>query len=187
MRLPVPGPRDLFSALEKGSEQVEALLGAVPRALALLDRAETLVDGASSAVARVRTISEDAAAVVERARGVVDRAEVQVVRATELLDAMAPALITLQPTLDTLAETTHPEEVKALVGLVDQLPELTARMETDVLPILGTLGTVAPDIHDLLTVARELNDMLAKVPGMGRIKRRIDEEEGDDRTEETVR
>ena len=29
MRLPVPGPRDLMSALERGSEQVEALLGAV--------------------------------------------------------------------------------------------------------------------------------------------------------------
>lgn len=187
MRLPVPGPRDLFSAFEKGTDQVEALLGAVPRALALLDRAETLIDGASSAVARVRTICEDAAAVVERTRGVVDRADLQVTRVTELIDAMAPALITLQPTLDTLAETTHPDEVKALVGLVDQLPELTARMESDVLPILGTLGSVAPDIHDLLVVSRELNDMLAKLPGMGRLKRRIEEEEGEDRTEATVR
>ena len=43
MRLPVPGPRDLMSALERGSEQVEALLGAVPRALALLDRADEVV------------------------------------------------------------------------------------------------------------------------------------------------
>ena len=60
-------------------------------------------------------------------------------------------------------------------------------MEGDVLPVLTTLGTVAPDMHDLLTVARELNDMLAKVPGLGRIQRRIDEEEGEDVTEETVR
>ncbi|MCW2735962.1 MAG: hypothetical protein JWN97_606 [Nocardioides sp.] len=166
---------------------MEALLGAVPRALALLDRAEELLDGATSAVARVRTISEDAAAVVARTSAVVDRAEVQVARVTELVDALAPSLVTLQPTLETLADTTHPDEVKALVGLVDQLPELTARMENDVLPILGTLGSVAPDVHDLLTVARELNDMLAKVPGMGRIKRRIDEEESEDRTEATTR
>ena len=187
MRLPVPGPRDVFSAFEKGTEQVEALLGAVPRALALLDRAETLIDGASSAIARVRAISEDAAGVVERTRGVVDRADAQIARVTELLDALAPSLITLQPTLETLADPTHPEEVKALVGLVDHLPELTARMESDVLPILGTLGSVAPDLHDLLTVARELNDMLAKVPGMGRIKRRIDEQEGEDTTDATLR
>ncbi len=187
MRLPVPGPRDVFSALERGSEQVEALLGAVPRALALLDRAEVLLDEASTAVGRVRDVTEGATAIVERAGAVVDRAEVQVVRVTELVDALAPSLITLQPTLETLADTTHPDEVAALVRLVDHLPELTQRVESDVLPVLATLGSVAPDVHDLLTVARELNDMLAKVPGMGRIKRRIDEEEGEDRTEATVR
>jgi hypothetical protein len=187
MRLPVPGPRDVFSALERGGEQVEALMGAIPRALALLDRAETLLEGASSAIARVRTITEDAAGVIERTRGVVDRADVQVARVTELVDAMAPSLLTLQPTLQTLAETTHPDEIAALIRLVDTLPELTQRVEDDVLPVMATLSSVAPDVHDLLTVARELNDMLAKVPGMGRIKRRIDEEEGEDRTAATTR
>lgn len=201
MRLPVPGPRDVFSALERGSEQVEALLGAVPRALALLDqaesavpraldllgRAETLLDDATSAIARVRTITDDAAGVIERTQGVVDRAEVEVARVGVLVDALEPSLTKLQPTLETLADTTHPDEVAALVRLVDHLPELTQRVESDVLPVLATLGSVAPDVHDLLTVARELNDMLAKVPGMGRIKRRIDEEEGEDRTEATVR
>lgn len=186
MRLPVPGPRDVLSALERGGEQVEALLGAVPRALALLDRAEALLDGASAAVGRVREVTEEAAGVVERAGVVVERAEVQVVRATELVDALTPSLTTLQPTLETLVDTTHPDEVAAMVRLVDHLPELTQRVESDVLPVLTTLGSVAPDLHDLLTVARELNDMLAKVPGMGRIKRRIDEEEGEDRTEATV-
>ena len=186
MRLPVPGPRDLRSALEKGSEHVEALWGAAPRVLALLARAETVLDGASSAIARVGSVTEDAAVVVERSRGVVDRAEVQVARVTALVDAMEPSLITLQPSLETLADTTHPDEVAALVRLVDTLPELTRRVETDVLPVMATLGTVAPDVHDLLTVARELNDMLAKVPGMGRIKRRIDEAEDEDRTEETT-
>ena len=187
MRLPVPGPRDVISALERGGEQVEAMVGAVPRALALLDEAESLLVRASAAIGRVREVTEAANVVVVRASAVVDRAEVQVERATGLVDALAPSLLTLQPTLETLADTTHPDEVKALVRLVDHLPEVTERVETDVLPVLGTLGSVAPDLHDLLTVARELNDMLAKVPGMGRIKRRIDEEEGEDRTEETVR
>ena len=194
MRLSVPGPRDVFSALERGGEQVEALLGAVPRALALLDRAEALLDraealldGASTAVGRVREVTEEAEGLVDRAGGVVDRAEVQVVRATELVDALAPSLITLQPTLETLADTTHPDEVAAMVRLVDHLPELTQRVEDDVLPVLATLGSVAPDVHDLLTVTRELNDMLAKIPGMARIRRRIDEEEGEDRTDATVR
>jgi hypothetical protein len=179
MRLPVPGPRDVLSALERGGEQVEALLGAVPRALSLLDRAEVLLDSASAAVGRVQEVTEEAA-------GVVTVAEIQVARVTDLVDALAPSLVTLQPTLERLADTTHPDEVAALVRLVDTLPELTRRVEADVLPVLATLGSVAPDVHDLLTVARELNDMLAKVPGIGRIKRRIDEEEGEDRTEATV-
>jgi hypothetical protein len=187
MRLPVPGPRDVLSALERGGDQVEALIGAVPRALALLDRAETLLDGASAAVGRVREVSEAANVVVVRAGAVVDEAEVAVVRVTTLTDSLEPSLTRLQPTLETLADTTHPDEVAALVRLVDTLPELTTRVETDVLPVLATLGTVAPDVHDLLTVARELNDMLAKIPGMGRLKRRIDEEVGEDETDAPVR
>ncbi len=187
MRLPVPGPRDVLSAIERGGDQVEALIGAVPRALALLDRAEALLDGADAAVQRVREVTEAAHVVVVRANGVVDGAETAIGRVTTLTDALEPSLTKLQPTLETLAETTHPEEVAALVRLVDTLPELTDAMEKDVMPVLATLGTVAPDVHDLLTVARELNDMLAKIPGMGRLKRRIDEEEGEDETDATVR
>ena len=51
-------------------------------------------------------------------------------------------------------------------------------MERDLLPVMRTLGTVAPDVHDLLDVSRELNGMLGKLPGMGRIKRRVDEQQG---------
>jgi hypothetical protein len=36
---------------------------------------------------------------------------------------------------------------------------------------------VAPDLHDLLDVSRELNEMLAKLPGVGRVKRRINEQQ----------
>ena len=50
--------------------------------------------------------------------------------------------------------------------------------ERDLLPVMRTLGTVAPDLHDLLDVSRELNGMLAKLPGMGRIKRRVDVQQG---------
>ena len=51
------------------------------------------------------------------------------------------------------------------------------RVERDVLPVMTTLGTVAPDLHDLLDVSRELNEMLGKLPGLGRIKRRVEEEQ----------
>jgi ABC-type transporter Mla subunit MlaD len=240
MRLPVPGPRDLLAVLEKGADQVDALLGAVPRVLSLLDQAEMLLVRASAAVDQVEAVTRDAAGVVVRTDAVVDRAEellgrtggvvdraeellgrtggvvdragellgrtggvvdrgeallgrtdglvdrgealvvdtdVLVRRLAVLLDLVEGPLTTLQPTLQTLADTTHPEEVAALVSLVDQLPDLTMRVERDVLPVMTTLGTVAPDLHDLLDVSRELNEMLGKLPGLGRIKRRVEEEQ----------
>ncbi len=191
MRLPVPGPRDVLHALERGSEQVDALLGAVPRVLALLDQAEVLVARASTAVDRVAVVADAAAAEVVRVGGIVDAAalevervatvvdgaDVQVARVTTLLDVLEPPLTTLQPTLQTLADTTHPEEIAALVTLVDHLPALTEQVERDVMPVLTTLGSVAPDLHELLNVSRELNEILGKIPGIGRLKRRVEEEE----------
>jgi hypothetical protein len=221
MRLPVPGPRDVLSALERGGEQVEALLGAVPRVLALLDQAEALVarasvvvdrvevvvdaataevarvggvvdaataevarvggvvDAASAEVARVGGVVDAATAEVARVAGVVDGAGVHVGRAAVLIDLLEPSLTTLEPTLRTLADTTHPEEVAALVTLIDHLPALTLQVERDILPIMASLGSVAPDLHELLDVSRELNEILGKIPGVGRLKRRVEEEDED--------
>ena len=94
-----------------------------------------------------------------------------------LLESMEPSLLKLQPTLERLAETTDPREVDAMVAMIDQLPMLAAKLETDVIPVLNTLATVSPDLHDLLDVSRELNLMLAELPGMGRVKRRVDEQQ----------
>jgi hypothetical protein len=219
MRLPVPGPRDVLSALERGGDQVEALMGTVPRMLALLDQAEVLLTRASAVVDRVEAVAEAATAEVARVGAVVDDAKVQidrvgtvaddarvqidrvgtvaddakvqidrvgtvaddaaeqVGRAASLMDVLEPPLTVLQPTLQTLADTTSPAEVEALVRLVDQLPELTDSMEKDVMPVLATLGSVAPDVHELLHVSRELNEILGKIPGIGRLKRRVEDEE----------
>ncbi|HET7326575.1 MAG TPA: hypothetical protein VFJ14_04735 [Nocardioidaceae bacterium] len=149
MRLPVPGPRDLLSVLERGADSVEQLLSAAPRLVGLLADAEQLL-------ARVDRLVD---------------------RLTALVDATEPALVSLQPTLERLAETTDPREVDSLVGLVDLLPSLAHKMEVDVVPVLDSLSTVAPDVHDLLDVTRELNEMLGAVPGLGRVKKRIDEEQ----------
>ena len=191
MRLPVPGPRDVLSALERGGEQVEALLGAVPRLLALLDEAETLLaraavtfdrvdavaEAAAAEVARVGVVVDAAATQVERVSTVVDGAAADAGRVAALVDVLEPPMTTLQPTLQALAGTTHPDEVAALVRLVDHLPALTVQVERDVLPVLTTLGSVAPDLHELLNVSRELNEILGKIPGIGRLKKRVEEEE----------
>ena len=67
-----------------------------------------------------------------------------------------------------------------MVGLVDRLPLLAAKVETDIIPVLDTLTTVSPDLHDLLDVSRELNEMLGQIPGISRMKKRIDKQQDED-------
>jgi ABC-type transporter Mla subunit MlaD len=163
MRLPpVPGPRDLV-----------ALLEVVPRVTSLVDRAEALLDEVQRLVRRIEATRQSAAGLVERFQEPTDRLEA-------LLDRLEPPLTRLAPTLEQIAATTGPREVDALVELVDTLPKLVGHVEGDVLPMLTKLGSVAPDMHDLLEVSRELNEMIAKLPGMGRIRRRVDEELSDE-------
>lgn len=184
MRLPVPGPRDVWQLVERGGDALDSLLGAVPRLIALLDEAETMVGRVGGLLDRIEETRTGADAVVARTDVTVTRAEALLVsvdplntRLAALLDAMEPSLTRLQPTLERLAETTDPHEVDALVELVDHLPALARKMETDIMPVLDSLGSVAPDLHDLLDVSRELNEMLSQVPGISRMKKRIDRQQ----------
>lgn len=173
MRLPsVPGPRDVLALLERGGEALELALAAAPRMSRLIDDAERLLVTVDALLARIEGTRREADDLVQRAAEPVRRT-------TALVAALEPSLTKLQPTLERLADTTDPREVDALVGLVDHLPALVDRLERDILPILGTLTSVAPDLHDLLDVSRELNEMLGKIPGMGRIKQRVDEQQAE--------
>lgn len=157
MRLPpIPGPRDVVHLAE--------------RVTGLLATAEQLLADAGELIARIETTRA-------AADDLVGRTDATVARADGLIGRLEPALNQLQPTLERLAETTDPHEVDAMVAIVDQLPLLAAKVETEIIPVLQTLSSVAPDLHDLLDVSRELNGMLAKLPGMGRIKKRVDEQQ----------
>jgi len=192
MRLPsVPGPRDVWQLFERSADAVEQLLDAVPRALVLVAQAEALVTRSSGLVGDIEMTRASAQAVVDRTDAVVDRADTLLAslvplneRLVELLDTIEPPLTQLQPALKRLAETTTPREVDALVHLVDQLPALADNVVSVIVPILDSMGSVAPDLHDLLDVSRELNEMLSQIPGISRMKRRIDKEQAEDAAEE---
>ena len=168
MRFPgVPGPRDLLTVAERTGELVEQLIGALPRVMKLLDAAERIVADVQDLLVRLEETHGAADALIASATATE-------ARLVDLMDRLEPSLTALQPTLARLAETTDPREVDALVSLVDQLPALAEQVQRDVVPVMRTLSTVSPDLHDLLDTSRELNEMLAKLPGMGRIKRRVD-------------
>lgn len=191
MRLPVPGPRDVWQLLERGGDAVEQLLGAVPRLVSLLDDAERLVTrarrlvddidatrtSADEVVARTDETVTRADAVVGRSDALLSQLEPLNARLGTLLDSLEPPLTRLQPVLERLAETTAPHEVDAMVELIDHLPSLAHKMEVDIVPVLDSLSSVAPDLHDLLDVSRELNEMLSQIPGISRMKKRIDKQQ----------
>ncbi|MGY4719077.1 hypothetical protein [Naumannella cuiyingiana] len=169
----IPTPSDVVGLAARSAESIGDAATALPRLLALLDSAEALIRRTDAVIDRIEQTQAGADALVARTGAVVDRADA-------LTAAIEPSITRLLPVLDRLAETTDVREVDALVGLVDQLPELTDSLRTDVLPIMKTLGSVGDDVHDLLLISARLSDMLSRLPGMGRVRRKVDEESDDE-------
>lgn len=165
----IPGPTDLFRAAGQGYEAIEQAIALVPKAAELLTSATALIGRAEALLASTEQV-------VARVQGVSAKAESAVDRTTALLDGLEPAMTRLQPVLTTLADTTSADEVAAVVQIVDLLPQIATTLHTDVLPVLGTLDSVAPDLRQLLMMSTELNEMLALIPGMGRVRRRFEEQ-----------
>lgn len=114
--------------------------------LTLLPRVTKLLGEVEAMVARIEVTRQSADALVARIGTTVDRVE--------------EPITVLQPVLERLAETTDEREVDALVSVIDQLPQLSG--------IMRTMSTVAPDLHELLRVSVELNEMMAKIPFLDR-------------------
>jgi hypothetical protein len=170
MRVFIPRPRDVLRLAGRAWTTAEALLELVPRVLALMDQLEDVV--------RVLRAIDDADVRIAEA---VDKALRMVARLEPLVLEFAPTLRTLHPILDRIAETTDPDEVEAMVRLINDLPDLVTRTHVDVLPVLGALGTVPDDLRELLISSKELNHIIAAVPGLGRMRQKAlrEQEEAD--------
>ncbi len=157
----VPGPRDVLRLVSRTWQVAEQLIGLVPRLAALMDTAEEVV--------RILRTIDDAelriADAVDKTLSIVDRIEPIVVD-------FAPTLRLLHPVAQRLVETIDPKEVEAAVRLVNDLPELVAKLHVDVLPVLTTLGSVPDDLRELLVMSKELNEIIATVPGLSRMRQK---------------
>jgi ABC-type transporter Mla subunit MlaD len=209
VRLPsVPGPSDLLHAAEGVRDGVSEALALVPRMSALLGHVEAMVDRISAVVTRVEAVVERADAEIEavgRTRTSADAA-ITAVAATQaaadtaltavgatstrvdgLLDDFSPALTTLAPSLQRLADTLEPHEVEAMVTLIDRLPTLVAHLDEDILPVLESLGNVGTDVHDLVDTVQDMRQIVKGFPGSRLFRRRGAEEIAQDAAEEAGR
>ena len=150
---------------------------------ALVARIDNVVTDARATVGRVGEVVDRSSAVVVEVTAVADSAQEVVASvartsetASELLDTYAPVARQAAPLATQFIDELSAEEVHAAVVLLDQLPELADRM-TALMPILGTLETVAPEIHELLGVAKDVRQAIVGVPGFSFLRRRGEEKE----------
>ncbi|WP_068159333.1 ribulose 1,5-bisphosphate carboxylase large subunit [Rhodococcus phenolicus] len=183
------------TALDRTVETAVFAVSVPGRVAALLDTAEALVarvdavvTDAAAAVAHATSVIDSttavvahAAAVAARAQDVVDSAGRSADTADGLLDTYGPLARQAAPLASQFIEELSPEEVHAAVSMLDQFPDLADHMRA-LMPILGTLESVAPEIHELLGVAKDVRHAIVGVPGFGFLRRRGEDKEdnGDD-------
>jgi len=106
--------------------------------------------------------------------------------AQALLEVFQPMTERGAPLLQHFIDEFSVEELQALIKLVDQVPQFTEHMETDIMPILATLDRVGPDMHELLEVLKDVRLAIQGVPGLSLFRRRgadLEDELADERPE----
>lgn len=176
------GLRELGTATRVARRRIDDALALPTRALSLMTSVEGLIARTHEVLDSIELTRADADRLIERAEltrataaGVLAEVDAIVGEANALLDRYRPTLARLAPLVDRLA-TPSPTDAEALGGLVQRLPTLAEKVESDVLPIMDALRSVGPDLHRLLGIADEFDDVLGHVPLMGRLKRRLESE-----------
>lgn len=155
----LPGPRTVFSWAVQTTTTVLSIPG---RVLSLLGAAESAVRRANELVERTDAVVTSSEEAVEHARRVAAAAD-------EVLESTRPML--------RFVSELSQHEIEAAIRLVDELPKLAEHMTEDIMPILGTLDRVGPDIHELLDVAKDVRQAILGIPGFERLRRRGEEKE----------
>ena len=206
--LPVPGPGDAVRAATGALSALDQAITLVPRIAALVGKLEVLaaraentiaaveqvvglaggtvervgdvVTAADGTVRRVDDVVDGAQVVVGRTSGVVDDATTVVRRTDGVVNGAEGLLGRSDDLVGRIVATTSDDELQAVVHLIDTLPQAVDILRRDVLPVMSTLGTVAPDLRDLLDIASQLNGVIGSVPGLGRIKKRVEKAQADE-------
>jgi methyl-accepting chemotaxis protein len=164
MAFNLPGPGTVFTWVIQTTTEVvsiptrvfnllSAAERAVQRANELVDRTDKVVTSAESAVANAREVTSAADEIVQAAK----------------------------PMLRFVTELSA-HEIEAAIRLVDELPRLAQHMTEDIMPILGTLDRVGPDIHELLDVAKDVRLAIQGIPGFEYLRKRGEDKEEKDAT-----
>ena len=164
-------------ALTEAEGMLESGRTLLVRAEVAMTGAERTSDAAAAAVVDVQRTNEAAASTVDAVSRTASGADDLLRRGGAMLAPWEPISAKVVPVADRFVEHVSAEEVAALAGIVDTLPTLLTSLEDDVLPMLGTLDRVGPDVHEILETVHELTRALSGLPGAGLLKRRGEKKE----------
>lgn len=175
---------DLLARGETAVTSVESMLAdgeaMLDRTAGVLADAENAVAGTTATVLAAQEISRGAASVVETAGSAADDAATLLARGEALVQPLEQVSVKALPAVTKVVDHLDPAEVDAMIGMMDRLPRLLGHLEDDILPLLGRLDQVGPDVHDILESVREMTVALAGLPGAGFFKRRGVRKEDED-------
>ena len=149
---------------------------AIDRVAATQAKADAAIEGVDRTQSKADEAIERVGATTSRADGIVERAEGLLSRVDPLVADYAPALTALAPSVRRLASTLEPDEVEAMVTLIDRLPQLVRHLDEDILPVLESLDNVGTDVHDLVDTVQDLRQVMKGFPGSRLFRRRGAEE-----------
>ena len=172
--------RDTKVIMAAAALAVDEATAVAARAALVVDGAATTVDGAAATVTGASALVTDAGRITDAASGVVQQASATSTEARELLAGYAPALHRAAPLAVRFIEELTPEEVTAAIRMIDELPQLRKHLTEDVMPLLGKLDQVGPDLHSLLEVTNDLHLAIIGLPGLKMLRRRGEEKVAED-------
>lgn len=150
---------------------------------ALLDEVAVLMARIDAVVDAAQVVVAEAANTTRAADGVVDTASKTSTTALELVELFDPIAQQSAPFARKFVDHLSEDEVDAAIAMVDELPGLLEHMKA-VIPILSTLDTVSPEIHELLGVTKDVRRAVIGIPGFKFFRNRGEDKLAEEAEEE---
>ncbi|GGM98232.1 hypothetical protein FHR83_000310 [Actinoplanes campanulatus] len=186
MTLAVAQAEDLIkrvTAVAAAAEQTVAEARALTTAATLaVDEAAAVATTAGDLIRRVSVTAEaagvvvgDAATALGEVSAIATRAKSVAGEVEVLVGDYSPTLRDAAPLAAHFVAELTPDEVTAAIRMIDEFPALQRHLVHDVMPLLGKLDQVGPDLHKLLEVTEDLHLAIAGLPGLKMLRRRGEE------------
>lgn len=104
-----------------------------------------------------------------------------------MLEPLEPLARAATPIAGRLLEQIENDEVDAITAMLDRLPLLLKHLDEDILPLMGQLDRVGPDIHAILETVEDLRNALQGMPGISLLRRRGEKKQEEDTLEQEGR